>query len=286
MGPLYPPDRFSWRLHMCTSFNRCSNDYFDITIIHPDDITRELTRILDQVPRTTTRGHYFLDPLRNRMKDLNCLYFPAGFYTACGEKIIRCPSIGHFVAIQFRAFVARLLLDAEDGEDTALKRRQVDPRIEFTEEHKASLTREEHQWRKMKDFWIQAFLPPRLDDGVRSVKLFGPGPFSADEATEKLMVRMGYEELDGQMYLYGQLCEAGGDQGVKIQNPNLKRPLRLAAEHDPDLVGNCGALPKLARQFGGYDHRRVKQEHGWTHPPGIFKGPALNADFQGGDPGL
>ncbi|KAL8801284.1 MAG: hypothetical protein Q9182_004549 [Xanthomendoza sp. 2 TL-2023] len=257
--------------------------------MHPDDITRELSRILNQVPKTSRKGHYFLDPLRSRIRDLNCLYFPAGFYTVCGERRVRCQSIGHFVAIQFRTFVARLLLD-NDGEDTTSRWTQVDPRIEFTEEHMASLTREANQWRTMKDFWIQGFLNPKPDEGVRSITRFGRDPLSAAEATEKLMVRMGYEEFYGQMYLNGQLCEAGADQGVKIQNPNRKRPLLLTAEHDLernlDRVGNCDALPRPARQFGGYDHRRVKQEHGWTHPPGIFEGPALDGRFRGGDSGL
>ncbi|KAL8681407.1 MAG: hypothetical protein Q9186_002482 [Xanthomendoza sp. 1 TL-2023] len=264
MGPLYPPDRFSWRLHMCTSFNRCSDDYFDITIIHPDDITRELSRILDQVPKTTRKGHYFLDPLKSRLRDLNCLYFPAGFYIACGERTIRCQTIGQFVAIQFRAFVARLLLDTSDGEDTVFKRRHFDPLIDFAEEHKASLMRQAHQWRKMKDFWIQGFSTPKSDEGARSVMRIGRGPLSAAEASEKLMVRMGYEELKDRMYLNGHICEAGAAQGMKTQNPNLKRPLLLAPEHNLahalELGGNCEALPQPAYAFGGYDQYRVRQK--------------------------
>lgn len=239
---------------MCTSSNRCTDDYFDITVFHSDDITRELSRILNQIPVRPKRGHYAFDPLKTRMKDFTCLYFPTGFDTPYGDRRIRCHSLGQFVAIEFRAFIARLLLEAEEGEDTAYQRRQIDSRIEFTKEHKANLTREAQQWRKMKDFWIQGFSTRQID--VDPWGRLGRVPLSAAEASEKLMNRMGYEELNGRLCLNGQICEAGHDQGAKMQNLEHQRPL-LLAKHDLGPVDDYEGPPK--RHLVSVDHVVIRR---------------------------
>ncbi|KAL8674136.1 MAG: hypothetical protein Q9168_001473 [Polycauliona sp. 1 TL-2023] len=210
-GPIKPPDRFAWRLHLCSAFNRCTDDFFDITIFHPDDITRELTRITSQFKDTPRRGHYAFDATKTRLKDLTCLYFPPGFYVQHGSVKVVCRTLGHFVAIQFRAYVARILWDTKAGHDSAFQRRHIDPGVDFTKEHKANLESEAHQWAFIQDRWLQCFSARMSDDKSEWLTL----PDSAVEATEALVHKLRVQEMQNQV--------PSDDQGMKQIEPCCTR---------------------------------------------------------------
>ncbi|KAL8861481.1 MAG: hypothetical protein Q9178_002005 [Gyalolechia marmorata] len=254
MGPIKPPDRFAWRLHLCSSFNRCTDDYFDVTIFKPDDITRELTRITKQIAERPKGGHYALDTTKTRLKDLNCLYFPIGFYVYYGSHKLVCRTLGHFVAIHFRAYVARLLWETKDGEDAASEQRDIDPRFNFTDEHKANLTKEAHQWSLTRDHWMQGFSAPISDyrSGVDNVL-----PDSAVEATENLVRKMGIQEIYDQN---DQECGPTAHQGTQIRGPRRIDLPMFAAEDDSD----CDTVLEEDEYSGGEDGALPTMSYGFT----------------------
>ncbi|KAL8929413.1 MAG: hypothetical protein Q9172_000464 [Xanthocarpia lactea] len=254
MGPIKPPDRFAWRLHLCSSFNRCTDDYFDVTIFNPDDLTRELTRITKQIAERPRREHYALDTTKTRLKDINCLYFPIGFHVYYGSHKLVCRTLGHFVAIQFRAYVARLLWDTKDGEDAASKQRDIDPRFNFTDEHKANLTKEAHGWTLTRDNWMQGYSAPLSDYRSGLDNLL---PDSAVEATEKLVCKIGIQEIDDQN---DQECGPTAHQGTKIRGPRWIDLPMFAAEDDSD----CETILEDDEYSGGEDDALPTMSYGFT----------------------
>ncbi|KAL8729934.1 MAG: hypothetical protein Q9166_004379 [cf. Caloplaca sp. 2 TL-2023] len=257
VGPVKPPDRFAWRLHVCTSFNRCPDDYFDITIFHPDDVTRELSRILKQTPETPKRGHYDFDPLQTRLKDLTCLYFPPEYHIRYGTTKLRCQTLGQFVAIQFRFYVARLMFEAQHGEAIALERMHIDLLNAFTVEHKANLRQKARKWREMKGLWLQAFSAPKCDKEISS--RVDRLPMSTVQVSENLVRRMGIQELHGPIRLHGQLCELREDQGTIIGSPKQLGLPTLIAQYHSDANGDCGTLAKSSHAAKHYVHRAADQ---------------------------
>ncbi|KAL8755815.1 MAG: hypothetical protein Q9199_003380 [Rusavskia elegans] len=241
-GPIKPPDRFAWRLHLCSAFNRCTDDFFDTTIFNPDDITRELTRITQQITRTPSKGHYALDTSKTRLKDLTCLYFPSGFYVQYGSHKLACRTLGHFVAIQFRSYVARLLWETKDGEDLAFRRRYIDPRIEFTDDHKATLTKEAHRWGLIRGHWLQRFSALRSDERPDGATL----PDSAVEATEALVRNVGVQEIHDQPD--DQWWESAENCCTKTRSPRDLHIPMLFTENDADLDNGFETL------VGGDEH--------------------------------
>ncbi|KAL8849668.1 MAG: hypothetical protein Q9221_005358 [Calogaya cf. arnoldii] len=237
-GPIKPPDRFAWRIHLCSAFNRCTDDFFDMTIFNPDDITRELTRITQQIKETPKKGHYALDTTKTRLKDLTCLYFPSGFYIQYGSHRFACPTLGHFVAIQFRVYVARLLLETKVGEHSAFERRYINPRIDFTDEHKATLTKEAHRWSILAGRWLQKFSALKSDEAPDGAHLQD----SAEEATQGLVRKMGVQEIHGQYFRDDQWWEPVGSLCTNIRSPHGVDLLTLFAGYDADMGSDDGAL--------------------------------------------
>ncbi|KAL8774531.1 MAG: hypothetical protein Q9209_000904 [Squamulea sp. 1 TL-2023] len=232
LGPVKPPDRFSWRLHLCSSFNRCTDGYFDVTIFKPDDVTRELTRITSQIAETPKRGHYVLDTTKTRLRDLDCLYFPAGFNVQYEPRRLVCRTLGHFVAIQFRAYVARLLWETRAERDSAFKQRYIDSQIDFNDEHKANLTNESNGWTKLRDRWMVRFSAPSSDKSSDEGSEEGSDdflPYSAVGATEALVRRMGVQEI------HGQRCGPVDNRGTEIRDP-------AGEVHLPVLIDEDGSI--------------------------------------------
>ncbi|KAL8996634.1 MAG: hypothetical protein Q9169_003916 [Polycauliona sp. 2 TL-2023] len=259
-GPLKPPDRFAWRLHLCSAFNRCTDDFFDTTIFNPDDITRELTRINRQFKDTPRKGHYAIDVTKTRFKDLTCLYFPNGFLIRYGSRKLVCRTLGHFVAIQFRAYVARLLWETKVGHDSAFQRRYIDPRVDFTEEHKASLDKEAHSWAIVQDLWVQSFSALKSDVKTDGLTL----PDSAVEATEALVRKMGVQELRSQVRSDDRRWKPAENRCTEIPSPtDLALPMlfpgcdvyvasesEVLDEEDEDSIDGDGASPTLPYETG------------------------------------
>ncbi|KAI4098351.1 MAG: hypothetical protein LQ339_006502 [Xanthoria mediterranea] len=231
VGPIKPPDRFAWRLHLCSAFNRCTDDFFDITLFKPDDITRELTRITQQFSKTPTKGHYALDTTKTRLRDLTCLYFPSGFYVQYGNYKLVCRTLGHFVAIQFRSYVARLLQETKDGQDSAFSRRYIDPRIDFTQEHKETLTNETHRWGLIQAHWLKSYSAPKSDLRPDGLTL----PCSAVEATEALVQTLGLQLMDDQVHPDEQRWLSAENCCTKIHSTRTIQIPMLFADNNVDM---------------------------------------------------
>ena len=252
-GPIEPPDRFAWRLHLCSAFNRCSDNFFDITIFNPDDVTRELTRIAQQTIGNPKRGHYVLDTNKTRFRDLNCLYFPSGYHVQYGNYSLVCRTLGHFVAIQFRAYVARLLRETKAGEDSAFKRGHIDPRIDFTKEHKANLTMEAQKWASIRNHWMQRCSAPKSDVRCDGDVLFD----SAVDATEGLVRRMAVKVSESPSCLDHQWRQPAGAPCTKLPAPRELNLPMVVAEY------NSGTISKYDRIVDRDEHSG--DENG-THP--------------------
>lgn len=215
MPPLFPSDRFSWRLHVCTSLNRVPDPFFDTTIFKAQELRREVRRLVKQTPEPLTRAHHVFEPESTRLKDLSCLYFPNGFQTECGDKQILCRTLGQFIAIQFEEYMARIIRVSKEGEALALNRRYLIPFLAFTDEHKKNLAREARKWKKVHDIWLTGESPSgkSSDDEDRT-----PMPsLSAWEYSRELLSRMGIEVVQGRLCMHGRICEVGVDQGIEIR---------------------------------------------------------------------
>ncbi|KAL8790775.1 MAG: hypothetical protein Q9213_000399 [Squamulea squamosa] len=197
-----------------------------------DDVTRELRRITSQIVEIPKKGHYALDTTKTRLKDLSCLYFPAGFHVQYGLQKLVCGTLGHFVAIQFRAYVARLVWETRAEEDSAFKRRYIDPRIDFNDEHKTNLTNEAKGWNRLRERWMSRSCAPRSDEKSDAYNL----PDSAVVATEALVRRMGVQEIHNQRSGSVDNCTELRDPAGEVYLP------MLIAEYGSDMVSDCGSV--------------------------------------------
>lgn len=210
LGDLKPPDRFAWRAHLVTSFNRVSSHHFDVTVLPPHEIRQELTRIWRQVPVKPRFTHFNLDPTKSRLNDLNCVYFPTGFVTEFWFGRIRCRTLGQFIAIQFYDYVHRIVKECSRAQESARKRRRV--QADYTEEHMANLSKEITKWEGVRHQCFEGS-HSSVDPVYRSKVV---APTSANEGSMEFMVRMGYEVLCNRICMYGRICEVDEDEGIKV----------------------------------------------------------------------
>lgn len=229
LGSVGPPDRFSWRIHKLTSFNRAPWEFFDVTIFKPDDIRRELTRLVKQIPKNPKGGHHVFDPAKTRIKDLSCLYFPSGFHTNFRGKRTRCRTLGQFIAIQINEYIARLLMEAKRGESLVISRRGLKPAIDTTLENQTQLSIIAGRWREAYDLWMLGTCRSKTTRLSWAVL-----PHSAWEESVELLVRMGFEILHGRTCLDGKICEVGKDEGVQIRATLRRKKRRLDFDADTD----------------------------------------------------
>lgn len=224
LGLVMPPDRFAWRVHLLTSFNRAPSDQFDVTIFPPEEIRKELTRLWRQIPPKPRLAHRSLDPEKSRLSDLNCLYFPGGFATNFRSGHIRCRTLGQFIAIQFNEYINTLVKTCKRGQSLVRRRRRVDADVQYTNEHKAALELEAAQWQEIHSQcvdWIYFA-------GIVVRQRAGAGaPTSTKDGSMELLVRTGYEFLCNRVCMYGRICEVGGDEGITIHRES-KVPCRNA----------------------------------------------------------
>ncbi|KAL8706319.1 MAG: hypothetical protein Q9201_000638 [Fulgogasparrea decipioides] len=232
MGHLVTPDRFAWRVHVVTSFNRAPDAYFDVTIFKAQQLRREIRRLVKQTPTAVTRGHFVSDPTTTRLKDLSCIYFPAGFQTQCGGKRVLCYTLGQFIAIQFVDYVSRVVQTSKRGESKALDRRYVIPGLEFTDEQKQNLTKEAKKWREIHDEWLQGSSSASTannDDKDRETRLFA---LSVWDYSSIFASRMGIEVMQGHFVISGRICEVGEHQGFEVRRQ--PSPLLASLEENSD----------------------------------------------------
>ncbi|KAL8738827.1 MAG: hypothetical protein Q9181_000431 [Wetmoreana brouardii] len=243
MGHLVPPDRFAWRVHVVTSFNRAPDAYLDVTIFKAKQIRREIRRLVKHVvianpgiinrpPTIVTRGHFVFDPTTTRLKDLNCIYFPAGFQTQCGGKRVLCYTLGQFIAIQFVDYVSRIVQACRRGDSEALDRRYVIPGLESTDEHKQNLANEAKKWREIHDEWLQGSSSASTaddDDKDRETRLL---TLSVWDYSRFFASRMGIEVVQGRFVINGRICEVGEHQGFEVRRQ--PSPLLASLEGNSD----------------------------------------------------
>ncbi|KAL8904337.1 MAG: hypothetical protein Q9207_003348 [Kuettlingeria erythrocarpa] len=206
LGDLRPPDRFAWRAHLVTSFNRVSGHYFDVTILPPHEIKQELARIWRQVPLKPKFTHFNINPTKSRLDDLNCIYFPAGYATEFWFGQIRCRTLGQFLAIQFYDYVHRIVKECSRRQDLARRRRRV--RADYSEEHTASISREITKWEEVREQCFKG-APYKIDQ-------ITVAPTSANAGSMEFMTRMGYEVLCNRVCMFGRICEVDVDEGVRV----------------------------------------------------------------------
>ncbi|KAL8944004.1 MAG: hypothetical protein Q9216_000713 [Gyalolechia sp. 2 TL-2023] len=229
LGSVEPPDRFSWRVHMLTSFNRAPSEFFDVTIFQSDDIRRELTRLVKQIPRMPKRGHYIFDPAKTRIKDLYCLYFPSGFHTTFRGRRTRCRTLGQFIAIQFNEYIARLLTEAKRGESQVITQRGLELGIDTILDNKTHLSTIAGRWREIYELWMLGkFCSKSKRQPLATL------PDSAWKESVELLLRMGFYILHGRTCSNGQICEVGIDEGVKIRAMLRRKKRRLDCDADTD----------------------------------------------------
>ncbi|KAL8961623.1 MAG: hypothetical protein Q9183_005281, partial [Haloplaca sp. 2 TL-2023] len=153
MPPLVPPDRFAWRVHLCTAFNHAPVTYFDTSILEAERLREELKRLVTLTPETLRRGHYVCDPKASRLRDLGCLYFPTGFQTRCGDRQILCRTLGQFIAIQLEEFVARTIRVSRQREALALGMQPAISSSSLTTAQKKARVKEARHWKELQDTW-------------------------------------------------------------------------------------------------------------------------------------
>lgn len=235
LGPLKPPDRFAWRVHILTSFNSVSSDQFDVTIFPPDEIRQELARIWRQIPAKPRFAHFNLDPTKSRLNDLSCLYFPTRFATKFRFGQIRCRTLGQFIAVQFSEYVHKVVKECDRGENLARKRRRLRNDADYRENHMADLYREIKQWQEIYG-QCKNCVKSRYD-GTSWVKVVAPN--SAVEGSMEFMARMGYEMLCNRVCMYGRICELDEDEGIKIRRDSKIPPFAGWYALDEILVENA-----------------------------------------------
>ena len=230
LGPIEPPDRFSWRIHILTSFNLVPSEYFDVTILRPDEVKSELTRIVKQIPRKQRRGHYNFDPRKTRLKDLTCLYYPFGFHTSFRGKRIRCRTLGQFVAIQVNEYIARLLKETKQEESLAMMQRCSELDNDVSYEQRDQLAAIASKWRDIHGQW-EVGTP-----GSRSARLtLMASPSSGWDESLDFLLRMGYETLCGRIRMYGRICEVGKDEGTEYGSDAMPETLNSKKRSIDDL---------------------------------------------------
>ncbi|KAL8689207.1 MAG: hypothetical protein Q9218_005072 [Villophora microphyllina] len=203
MGPLHPPDRFAWRLHVCTSFNRAPADFFDVTIFEADQIRRELRRMVRQLSDDVRWGHYKFDPEKTRMKDLSCLYFPGGTQMDFRGETMEFNTLGQFIALQFNDYIRRVIHTARKGGFWALDERFMRPSTDCTDERKRLLEKEAGKWKEIHDTWLQGMSIPK----ARLTSWLNPLPPSAWEESVALLRKMGYRAVYRRDEVNGGLIE-------------------------------------------------------------------------------
>ncbi|KAL8953928.1 MAG: hypothetical protein Q9222_000215 [Ikaeria aurantiellina] len=207
-----PPDRFSWRLHLCSAFNQAPREYFDFTLLEAEQVRLELLRLVRLMPETPRKGHYIFDPKSTRIKDITCLYFPPGFSTKFLGKHIYCRTLGQFIALQLHDYITAVIRRAKKAESQALRRRYYATEADISEEQKEILQREARQWRELHDLWLGGLFPLTSAHGAWHMV-----PESTWEMSKIFLDRMGYEELQGRLCANGKICELGEDFGVEIR---------------------------------------------------------------------
>ncbi|KAL8945172.1 MAG: hypothetical protein Q9211_000324 [Gyalolechia sp. 1 TL-2023] len=251
LGSVEPPDRFSWRLHTLTSFNRAPREFFDITILKPDDIRQELNRLVKQIPIRPKGGHYVFDPAKTRIKDLNCLYFPTGFHTNFRGRKTRCRTLGQFIAIQINEYIARMLMEAKRGEALVVMQRGTKPAIDTTIGNKIQLPIIAGRWREIYESWMLGTFC------LKSTRLsLAPLPHSAWELSVDLLTRMGFEILHGRTCFNGKICEVGKDEGVEMGVTLRPKKRRLGCEADigSDTGENLSSTEEIQRnEIGSHE---------------------------------
>lgn len=225
LGTIKPPDRFSWRVHTLTSFNRAPIEYFDVTILQSDDIKQELTRLVKQLPEKLRRGHYFFDPTKTRMKDLSCLYFPSRYYTIFGGRKTRCRTLGQFIAIQINEYIGRLLLEAKRGAHSTSKR-CLRADIDAGPQQESERSSIAGKWRETYESWMLGKLCSESEKPTLAVL-----SRSAWEESLELLLRMGFDIVHGRTCFNGKICEVGIDEGVQIRAKPRRKKRRL--DFDP-----------------------------------------------------
>ncbi|KAL9595686.1 MAG: hypothetical protein Q9219_006282 [cf. Caloplaca sp. 3 TL-2023] len=231
LGPVKPPDRFSWKIHILTAFNRVPNEYFDITYFKPDQISCELVRIQRQLPSGLRRGHYVFDPSKTRLKDLNCLYFPLGFQTRFQDMTVRCLTLGQFIAIQINLYIRRLLTETLNREFTAVEGVSAEVSTKAVLKSKADGPNGTNKWEVIREDWMNVEYPSRPALEI-PWKVYTTSAW--DESIE-LMKRMGYDFIRGQFCLHGRLCQIEDSKtNEECDNPIIaggkKRSLEMTVD--------------------------------------------------------
>ncbi|KAI4189486.1 MAG: hypothetical protein L6R41_001448 [Letrouitia leprolyta] len=292
LGSVEPPDRFSWRVHMLTSFNRAPNEFFDVTIVQSDDIQQELTRLVKQLPETLKRGHYAFDPAKTRLKDLSCLYFPDGFYTGFGGRMIRCRTLGQFIAIQINEYIGRLLLEAKRGASFTLLKRDLKTSTNIGFEKGTEPSTIASKWRETYESWI---FGKRWSE-VKRLSSAAPA-HSAWEQSLELLLRMGFHIVHGRICFKGKICEVGSDEGVQIRAKIRHKKRRLDCDpSDDDTDDDDGEIcyclnPTNEGPGGGFDFCRADenedigaQESNYFNDAMYFHGGQVVDDTRFGSP--
>lgn len=205
-----------------TSFNRVPCDHFDVTLFSPEQVRQELARIWRQIPKTPKRPHYKMDPMKSRLDDVNCLYFPTGFATKFRWRQIRCRTLGQFIAIQFNEYIDRLIKESDQGERLARKKRRIKQEIAHTDEDLEILDKDIKKWREIND---QCFKGAHSEyDNVTWPPAMGraAAPNCAVECSLEFMVRMGYELLWNRVCMHGKICELDEDEGIEIRRESTE----------------------------------------------------------------
>lgn len=153
MGSLHPPDRAAWTLHMCASFNRASDDLFDVTVFDERDFRDELKRMAQQLPKDTSRYHYTFDPKTTRIEDLTCVYFSSGARMEFRDQPVQYQTLGQFTALVFNEYIRKIVAAAQRGERLAYQL-GMRPTVARTDAHKRLLWKEAHIWQGIGGAWL------------------------------------------------------------------------------------------------------------------------------------
>ncbi|KAL8715041.1 MAG: hypothetical protein Q9220_000998 [cf. Caloplaca sp. 1 TL-2023] len=215
LEPVEPHDRFSWRLHLCSAFNRAPSQFLDFSMLEAEQVRLESERLVRLIEYTPTKGHYIFDPKKTRIKDITCLYFPRGFFSHYQGKHIFCQTLGQFIALQFHEYVARMIAGAKEAELQALGRRSFSKDVDVSEEQKEILECEARRWREVHDLWLGSQHVFQVSDILEDT-----APDSAWGWSHVFLYRMGYIELQGRLCYQGKICESGQDFGMAIRKPS------------------------------------------------------------------
>lgn len=269
LGPDKPPDRFSWRIHLCTSFNRAPSEYFDLTILSPDDLARELMRVLRQTPEALKRGHYVFDPMKSRLKDLSCLYFPVGFQIGYRTKQIRCRTLGQFIALQIDEYINRVLKETRQAE-SAIGWRHRASDIETIEGHQQQPKASARIWSDTHDRWFLGTCASISTTEQRSVQVGGradtnlpterPSSLCTQrvflvDASIKLIFKMGYDFMCRRILSDGKICVVREDEWMENC---IERAASWCKKRNPDSE----AVPEAETCSGDVreERRRLSSE--------------------------